>query len=355
MSVRATRGDSRSAVGPQPIPEALVAELLAVLHVERPQWLRPGISFGDSFAELISTVFGPEIILVDSLLPELRRAGAPLFAEIFRQWGAIEQTLTDRTTDLKEAGYSPQVVPRDGEAYSLLFELDERHNRRLISTPREGVGQAERLSTSALTRPLLQDFVLRPDVFVGGPAEVAYYAQVSPLHELLGVDAPRVALRGHALLAPKRVLRFIERFGVSAEELFASPDSLLAEREPEGVDAVAKEAAAAQMELMEHIERISDLALPADHALARAINRSIGHIEYHFNKLTERAIRGLVRKDRERYAAARELAATLYPDGTVQDRIVAWLPFWIQHGRHLVDSVVESIQPDAATFEIIGL
>ena len=47
-------------------------------------------------------------------------------------------------------------------------------------------------------RPLLQDFVLRPDVFVGGPAEVAYYAQAAPLHPLLNVPMPRVALRAHA-------------------------------------------------------------------------------------------------------------------------------------------------------------
>ncbi|HSP33553.1 MAG TPA: bacillithiol biosynthesis BshC, partial [Thermoanaerobaculia bacterium] len=356
MSLRTTRsGDSRAAVGPQRIPEPLIAELLALLHIERPQWLRPGITFGDSFAELISTVFGSEIVLVDALLPELRRAGAPLFANIFRSWSAIEQTLADRSADLRQAGYTPQVVPRDGEAYSLLFDLDDRFNRRLIVEPRDTVEEPERISTSALTRPLLQDFVLRPDVFVGGPAEVAYYAQISPLHELLGVDMPRVALRGHVLLVPKRSLRFMERFDVRPEELFTSPDALLAERDPQQVEEVKKEAAVGRRQLIERIERIGELALPADHALARAISRSIGHIEYHFDKFTERAIRGLVRKDRERYAAAKELAATLYPDRHVQDRIVAWLPFWLQHETHLVETVVEAIQPDAPAFEIIGL
>ena len=106
---------------------------------------------------------------------------------------------------------------------------------------------------------------------------------------------------------------------------------------------------------MRHIEHIGEIALPAEHALARAINRSIGHIEYHFNKLTERAIRGLVRKDKERYAAAKELVATLYPDRHVQDRIVGWFPYWHQHGSELVDRMIDEIEPDAATFNIIGL
>lgn len=355
VCVRGARAfESKTAVGRLPVPDGLVTELLALYGIERPEWLRPGITFGDSFAELVAGIFGSEVVLVDSLLPELRRAGAPLFQSIFDRWNGIESAIASRSADLMRSGYSPQVVPpRDGESYSLLFELDDRFERQLIDGPRPVL--PERISTSALTRPLLQDFVLRPDVFVGGPAEVSYYAQIMPLHELLDVPLPRVALRGHALVAPKRMLRFIERFSIRTEDIFTSPDQLLAGREPEGVDAIRREADLARKELMRHIEHIGEIALPADHALARAINRSIGHIEYHFNKLTERAIRGLVRKDKERYAAAKELVATLYPDRHVQDRIVGWFPYWHQHGSELVDRMIDEIEPDAATFNIIGL
>src|SRR5205085_354724 len=92
---------------------------------------------------------------------------------------------------------------------------------------------AEKTSTSAITRPLLQDFVLAPDVFVGGPAEVSYYAQLAPLHELLGVRMPRVALRGHALVAPKRMMRAITRYAIDAASLFRDADAILTKHEPE--------------------------------------------------------------------------------------------------------------------------
>ena len=346
--------ESKFAVGPLPVPEPLIVELLALYGLERPAWLRAGIKFGDSFAELIAGIFGDQLILVDALLPELRRAGEPLFTKIFAKWGDIDRAIRDRSAELAAAGYAPQVIPRDGESYSLLFQLDDRGERHLIDKPKTSF-QPERISTSALTRPLLQDFGLRPDIFVGGPAEVSYYAQLTPLHDMLGVPLPRVALRGHSLVAPRRSLRFIERYSINPEEIFASPDDLLAEREPKGVADIKREADIARKELLTHIERIGELALPAEHALARAINRSIGHIEYHFTKLTERSIRGLVRKDKERYAAARELLATLFPDRHVQDRIVGWFPYWLQHGQALIDSMVEEIQPDADSFSIIGL
>ncbi|HEX3066979.1 MAG TPA: bacillithiol biosynthesis BshC [Thermoanaerobaculia bacterium] len=344
-TLRAHRHDSKHVVGSMPIPEELTRSLIEYLDIPRPAWLREGITFRDSFAELLTSAVDEKFILVDALLPELRRAGQPLFDNILKNWDSIQRELAQRSKALEAAGYAPQVVPRDGEPYTLLFELDDHGNRELLERPR-AIASPERTSTSALTRPLLQDFVLRPDLFVGGPSEVAYYAQIAPLHELLDVPMPRVALRAHELLAPKRVVRTIERFDIKPEEIFAGTDALLATREPAGVREVEQLASDARRALIEKIVRIGEIALPAEHALARAINRSIGHIEYHFDKLTERAIRGLARKDRERYAAVRDLVTTLVPDGSPQDRVTGWFAYWTEHGRHLIDRMIDEAAPD---------
>ncbi|HJT17314.1 MAG TPA: bacillithiol biosynthesis BshC, partial [Thermoanaerobaculia bacterium] len=223
----------------------------------------------------------------------------------------------------------------------------------LIQDPNH-IGAAESISTSALTRPLLQDFVLRPDVFIGGPAEVAYYAQIAPLHELLDVSMPRVALRGHVLVAPRKVIRYLSRFDIAPEEVFESAEQIAAAH-TERVDEVKRIADDAESQLKQQIEKIRALSLPADHAVARSINRSIGHIEYHFGKLAERATRGMVRKDRDRFNAARELASTFYPDQHVQDRIVGWFPWWCEYREQLIDRLVDEVEPDTSTFKLVSL
>lgn len=346
--------ESKQMVGPQPVPEPLIAELLALLDIPRPAWLREGITFRDSFAELIASTFDEPIVLVDALLPELRRAGAPLFNQIAMRADEVQSALAARSSALARAGYLPQVVPRDGDPYTLFFRIDEHGNRELLAPPFD-IGDPTTISTSALTRPLLQDFIFRPAVFVGGPSEVAYYAQIAPLHELLGVPMPRVALRGHALVAPKRVTRAFSRYALEPREVFTSADAILAEREPEGVARVRALSEEAKRDLIARIEQIGDIALPAEHALARAINRSIGHIEYHFGKLTERAIKGLARKDRERLLAVRELVATLFPDRHVQDRVVGWIYYFCQYDKLLIERMVDEIEPDAAVCRIIAI
>jgi len=352
LCIRAVRtAESRAAVGSLPVPEELITQLLAVYDMPRPAWLREGITFRDSFAGLIAEMFGSEIILVDALLPELRRAGAPLFEKIHASHAAIQEKLHDRARELDSAGYSEQVIARDGNEYTLLFELDE-HGRRQLATPET---PPERTSTSALTRPLLQDFVLQPDIFVGGPAEVAYYAQISPLHEMLGVPMPRVALRGHVLVAPRRVVKAIDRLSIQPPEIFTDADAILADREPEAVAQIRALADEGKRELMQRIAQIGELALPADHSLAGSIQRSVGHLEYHFAKLTERAVKGLVRKDRERYAAVREVVTTLYPDRHVQDRVVSWFAYWVRFREVLIERVIEEVEPDSAFFKVVSL
>ncbi|HEV7572128.1 MAG TPA: bacillithiol biosynthesis BshC [Thermoanaerobaculia bacterium] len=345
---------SKMAVGPLTVPEELTQGLIEFLDIPRPTWLREGITFRDSFAELITSAVDGKFILVDALLPELRRAGAPLFDGILGNWDRIQNALDVRAEELTKAGYAPQVIPRPGEAHTLLFELDVQGRRHLLESP-QALPPPERTSTSALTRPLLQDFVLRPDLFVGGPSEVAYYAQIAPLHEMLNVPMPRVALRAHELLAPKKLARTIERYDIKMEEIFVGTDAVLATREPAGVAEVKAIAEKAKRALAADITRIGEIALPAEHALARAINRSIGHIEYHFAKLTERAIRGLARKDRQRYAAVRELVATLVPDGAPQDRVTGWFGYWQQYGPRLISQMIDDAAQDDDVCKVVSL
>jgi hypothetical protein len=166
---------------------------------------------------------------------------------------------------------------------------------------------------------------------------------------------PRVALRGHVLVAPKRIMRAIDRFDIQPHEMFTSTDAIVAEREPEGVARIRELAGEGKRELMSRIERIGELALPADHSLAGSIQRSVGHLEFHWNKLAERAIKGLVRKDRERWTAIRDVVSTLYPDHHVQERVVSWFAYWCEHREVLVERVIEDVEPDSSYFRIVSL
>ncbi len=62
-----------------------------------------------------------------------------------------------------------------------------------------------------------------------------------------------------------------------------------------------------------------------------------------------------MRKDRERWLAARELVAALYPDRRAQDRVVGWFAYWMEFGNDLVERLIEEVEPDGDVCKIVTI
>lgn len=359
-------------VGTLRIPAELRNALSEALRLEQPEWLDGASSFRDSFARLLAETFaGNHIVLVDSLLPSLRRAGQPLFARLARDFSAIERSVAATSESLHTEGYPPQVTPREGH-YSLLYRIAPSGERLPVRKDERGwvIGETavsdemigslieqkpEEISTGALARPLLQDFVFAPDLFIGGPAELAYYAQLNGIHEQLAIVEPRLALRGHVLAAPERLLSRFETLSIPIVELARGGDQAALLLEPETASKIAAAG--------ERMERSIELAAAEiaseigriEPPLQKGIERSLRKIRYQSGKLVERAQRALARRDARRSELLRQLSVFLFPGGKPQDREIAWLPFWLRYGERFRDAVIEAAEPSSPVVKIVPL
>lgn len=359
-------------VGRLPVPELLIRHFKQQTGLELPAWLREGITFGDSFAELVSEVVrGRGLVLVDSLDAELRRAGTPLFRRLTTAMPDIESVIAGRSAELDGAGFDPQVLPNQEGHYSILYVI-RQGDRLPLRAEDEGwmlgdeeltaadlasivESEPEHISTGALARPLLQDFVLQPSIFVGGPAEVAYYSQIIPLHAMLGIDVPHIALRGHVLVAPEKVLRAMDKYDISAPELVSPAEEILARREQEGMKILHDQVARLAVAIDEAAKPIRKTVATADPTMEKSLSRTLRRIRYHVGKMEERGGRAILRRDAERHRAIHRLCGTLFPGGTPQDRRSAWVGLWDSYRKALVDRLIDVIAPDSATFHITGV
>ena len=370
--LRSREQRGRRPVGPQPIPEDLRLSFLSATGSSF-RWLEKGMTFRDSFGTLIAEVLRQsEIILVDALEPALRRFGAPILGAIGMDLPLVESLIDKASTELQRNGYSPQVTPAPDGHYSLLFRLAADGERQPIRSDDVDLGagakkvtsdglekvlaeEPQRISTGALARPLLQDFVFSPDLFVGGPAEVAYYAQLEEVYQHLKLSPPAVVVRGHALVAPARTLRAMERFGITPEELTLSPDAILARRQPRQVEQAEARVAEVKRHLLEELNGLRELVAGSDRSTTKSMARTASRIEYHFDRAAERARRSVVRADAERYEAVSRLCRTLFPDGIPQDRRVSWISWWLIYGPELFERLSGSVLPGAASFDVLAL
>ncbi|MFA6956747.1 MAG: bacillithiol biosynthesis cysteine-adding enzyme BshC [Thermoanaerobaculia bacterium] len=360
-------------VGDVQIPKALRTRLAELAGLGDAAWLRDGGSFRDSFATLVAEAFaGRGLVLVDARDAELRRTGAPLLRALIDSSDEVEAMVVERSEVVKATGYAPQVVPGPDGRYALLY-LVEPHDVRVALRRENGgwragertLGDAEldrileespeRISTGALTRPLLQDYVFEPAAFVGGPAEVSYYAQIVPLHARFGIVPPHVALRAHVLVAEEKVLRAIDRYAITPEELTLPADEIVARRETGAVDALRRDVGALSSAITRAAQPVVEEILAADPSMERSVRRTLRRLEFHARRLETRGTRALARREADRYRAVARLANALFPDGVPVDRRISWLRLWRDHGSALIDRLVELAEPDSSAYRITGV
>ena len=90
----------------------------------------------------------------------------------------LNKFLLERNRELEAAGYHAQVHVMRVPLSSSCFKTGAAFRLRESNLSTEQLTEhAEQLSPNALLRPVVQDYMLPTAAYVGGPAELAYFAQ----------------------------------------------------------------------------------------------------------------------------------------------------------------------------------
>ncbi|HZJ73113.1 MAG TPA: bacillithiol biosynthesis cysteine-adding enzyme BshC, partial [Planctomycetota bacterium] len=203
---------------------------------------RPGATLAGAFAAFVSTLL-PELVVLDPDDPALKAAMAPVMEREL-----VERSPTSRLAEeigprLLAAGYHQQVAVRPG--FLNLFVVTQRQRRSLAARNGDleirGVGErltvdeaARRLrqqpgewSPGVLLRPLAQDFILPTAAYVGGPAEIAYHAQIGPSYPHFGIPRGLLLPRPSVTLLEPAQARALEAEALTLPELQTDSEALL--------------------------------------------------------------------------------------------------------------------------------
>src|SRR5258706_7227468 len=81
-------------------------------------------------------------------------------------------------------------------------------------------------SANALFRLVVQDYLLPTAASVGGPAEIAYFAQSSVIYEHLLGRMPVILPRAGFTILDAKAEKLLQKYGLCIENLWAGPQEL---------------------------------------------------------------------------------------------------------------------------------
>ena len=321
---------------------------------------RAPVTAGRAYVALLRRVLEPlGIAVLDASHAAVRAAAMPILVRALERADAVAAALAERSREIAAAGYSPQVS--DMAALSLVFEwsgLDRAAAGDGTGAPdgaapvgvtktRVPLKQAPEvaaralpgaLSANVLLRPVVERSILPTVAYLGGPGELAYFAQTTAVASALQLPLPLAVPRWSCSLLEPAIAALMDRHGITEEELRDAhgPEGRLARA---ALPVAIRDALAA---LRTAVDGGIDAIVSAD-ATGLVSPEAIEGTRIHLRHRVERLERRYAAEAKQAAAATMADVATirgaLRPNGIEQERALNFIPFLARGGPALVDSM----------------
>jgi bacillithiol biosynthesis cysteine-adding enzyme BshC len=336
---------------------APVSEWLRECYLPGSDGARPTLAL--AFGRLMARIFAEQgLIVLDAASRGFHALGARTLRFAIEGAAELQQALMARSEELVRAGYHAQVLVAEGG--SLLFLLDQTTGER-VALRRSAEDQwkagtrvyssadliaileaaPERLSPNALLRPVFQDTLLPTAAYVGGPAEIAYFAQSAVLYEaILGRITPVLPRLSATLLEPA-IAAVMDKDEVQLPDAMTTADELAQRLGARAMPIEGKRKLAAVGNAVEReLAALTDYLGGIDESLGRAAEVSGSKMLYQMNRLRRMAATFELQKETSLRKHAEAITLNVFPDGHPQERVLAGVWFIAKYGEGLVERLV---------------
>ena len=347
-------------------PSDFKAELMDVVR----EAYRPGRTFGDAFAFLMRSFFaGTGLVMISSDDARLKRVAAPLFRREVEQDDGVSAGVREVSAHLGKT-YHEQVQARPANLFLMdggeRLALDASDGRfavrgrdRIFS--REDLLQLiedspESLSPNVVLRPLMQDLLLPTAIYVGGPAEVSYFAQYRRAYEWAEIPMPLIYPRASMTILESKVARVLEKYGLDVGDFGGDLEKLfhrvvLSQME---VD-VATMFQSAGRHLHEAVNSLKRDLERIDRTLVKSAESTRAALLAELESLKAKVVRAEKRSHDEVRDQLMKAQANLFPAGIFQERALSILYFLNKYSINFLDDLRSTLSTDTAEHQVVEI
>ncbi len=330
-----------------------------------------GTGFADAFSKMMMKLFGKYgVVLINPLDDRLKHIAGKIYSEAMNRASEFADTLVKQSSALEAAGYhaqvytSPEAVP--------LFIMDE--GRRTALVKRDGYfhfkGSNKKIKSEELLetvnrcpncfspnvtlRPIVQDFLLPTVAYIGGPAEIAYFAQIRSGYQLLGSIEPLVLSRASFTLIEKRAAKTLTKNGLNFQDLFVGLPEVLTAIGEKSLDKVTAETFQETETVIENqVEKLREVLLKIDPPLAEALKGGKASMLSNIQRLRATYVKNISQRDEATKTQIERAFAVLYPNKGLQEREINVSYFLARYGYELIDQIYEALDLNERGHQLI--
>ena len=328
-------------------------------------------TLADATRNLANALFGEYgLVIIDGNDKELKRLFIPYVErELTENVAFNEVSATAKQLDeVSGRSYKVQVNPREINLFYLNEGLRERIiqeenvfkvNNTDIQFSEEEIIQhldkvPERFSPNVIMRPLYQEVILPNLCYIGGGGELAYWLELKSYFNAAAVPFPMLLLRNSALLISEKQSEKLDKLGIPIRKLFLKRNDFI-NRHVRKISNIDIDFTEQKKHLQEQFEAMHQLATLTDKSFLGAVKaqevkqlKGLAHLE-------QRLLKAQKRKLKDEIARAVDLQEQVFPRENLQERVMNFSEFYLEHGDKLIPLLKEQLDPLRGDFNIIEL
>ena len=312
-------------------------------------------TYASAFGKFMARLFaGRGMIFVDQLDPRLHQISAAVIAQAIERSVGVRDALLSRSHELESSGLHAQVKvaaettlvfsslagPREAIRIKNGDFLAGDRKSSKAELLREIKTHPEKFSPSALLRPVIQDSLLPTAAYIGGPAEIAYFAQSQVVYQTLGVRMPTILPRASFTIVEPPIARFLAQYDLDLRDLLAGRQHLRAKMEQKSITgSLATKFEAGEEELRRLINGFEEPLSKLDPTLVESLRGAEAKMLHQFTQLKAKVARAENFRSGVLDRHERILTDALVPHGELQERSASLLPYLASYGPSFLDQL----------------
>ncbi len=330
----------------------------------------PGSTFNRSFARLMNSMFGNSgLVFISSNDRRLKQLLAPVFLKEIQEYPRVSQLIIRQSAEL-EGRYHAQIKTKAMNLFMFFkggrYFIEPRESDfglrgiRQYFTKEELLGivhsTPELISPNVALRPICQDTLLPTLAYVGGPSEIAYFAQLKPVYASFGMTMPIIYPRASVTIYEQKFERILEKYQLGLMEFFGNSErvtrkvvELISEVK---IDEMFADATKRTTDLLEEMKYGLNYI---DSTLMGPLEATRSKIESQLLVLKEKVVEAQERKHEIALRQVRKVAHSMTPNGTLQERVLNFSSFVNKYGPSFIERLRHDVEIDRFKHQILSV
>jgi bacillithiol biosynthesis cysteine-adding enzyme BshC len=305
--------------------------------------------------------------------PAIKKVSVEFFTKLLGDGDTLSELFKNQSEKLISKGYHNQVKYIEGQTF---IHIEQEENQRehlykkdnhyyfkqldiqydhseILSLIKEN---PDKISTTVVSRPLLQSWLLPVASYIAGPGEIAYWAQLSNMFKKLDLVMPAVYPRISATIIEPKINRLLGKYVPDIEKI--------SQKRKLFIEKYIKEQSEQEdnnpiKNLNHHLENVSaDIETylkTVDPTLVDAGIKSMERIKQTLMNLENRTIKAKEHKDIQLTNHLQQIHSAFFPHEMPQERFQSFIYFLNKFGPEIIDRIYSELMVEDFRHQLLYL